>query len=122
MQAVNLSYVAVFTQVVDRRDVFSDAKHHYHECADFLRCVVEAHVITAAYIFFEISDDGTPGSHVPPNGHVSNDKKAEYITQVTQQFVDQYASNVINFDYCALLNNSPEDGTDGNVEAHTRLV
>ena len=107
-------------QVVDRRDVSSDAKHHYHECADFLRCVVEAHIISAAYTFFDISDNGTPGSHVPPNDSVSNDKKAEYITQVTQQFVDQYASHVINFDYCALLNNPPEDGTDVNVLSQTQ--
>ena len=82
--------------------------------------MVEAHFISAAYTFFEISDNGTPGSHVPPNDRVSNDKKAEYITRVTQQFVDQYASHVINFDFCALLNNSPEDGTDVNVQSQTQ--
>ena len=48
---LDLSQTLVFLRVIDWRNVSGDAKHHYRECSDFLRCVVEAHIVAAAFLW-----------------------------------------------------------------------
>ena len=64
-------------QAIDRRNVSSDVKHHYHECADFFCCVVESHIVAAGRKFFGVADSGSPTCHVPPSRNVSHIELAQ---------------------------------------------
>ena len=85
-------------QLIDRRNVSTDVKHHYHECADFIRCAVEAHVIAAGPTVFDVCDD-KPGKYLPPSQHISQQARKKYIAATMEKFVDEFISGCLDFDY-----------------------
>ena len=85
-------------QLINRRNVSTDVKHHYHECADFFRSAVEAHVIAAGSTFFDVCDD-KPRKHVPPSQDISRQARKKYIAATMEKFVDEFISGCLDFDY-----------------------
>eukprot|EP00795_Rhopilema_esculentum_P005639 gene5639-10863_t len=77
--------------LIDRRNVSSDVKHHVNPCKTFLALAIKACVILSALHIMEMSSiDGKPAKVLPVNENGKRIEKSQYLVEIATKIVDEF--------------------------------